>query len=105
MNSIKTIRLSATYGAPPIFDADVQTMGYVDPRDLPIDGFLLDKLEEWNDRFQQTFCDDYPPDSGFLTSSDYERHNSEGAALAAVLREELGERVSVEFLPLIVKHI
>lgn len=97
---MKTLRLSAVYGAPPIFNLDVDEMGYMEPSDLHLSSHLLARLEEWNKEFQQTFSDDYPPDSGFTSEDDRNRHNTCGAEIATLLQQELGTSVRIEFIPL-----
>jgi hypothetical protein len=97
---MKTFRLGAVYGAPPIFNPDVDEMGYVEPSDLQISPHLFAQLREWNAEFQQTFSDHYPPDSGFESEDERNRHNERGAELAALLQQELGARVRIEFIPL-----
>jgi len=97
---MKTFRLGAVYGAPPIFNPDVDEMGYIEPSDLHLSPHLLTQLEEWNAEFQQTFFEDYPPDSGFKSEDDRNRHNAHGADLATLLQRELGAGVRIEFIPL-----
>lgn len=97
---MKTFRLSAVYGAPPIFNADIDEMGYVEPADLGLSPNLIAELDKWNITFQKTFSEEYPPDSGFKSTSERERHNAQGAALALVLQNELGRDSMVQFVPL-----
>jgi len=97
---MKTFRLRAVYGAPPIFNPDVEEMGYVEPSELRLSANLLAQLGEWNREFQQTFSDDYPPDSGFASEDDRLRHNARGAELAVLLQQELGQSVRIEFIPI-----
>ena len=58
------------------------------------------KHGEWSSEFQQTFSDDYSPDSGFTSEDERNRHNVRGAELAVMLQQELGENVRIEFVPL-----
>jgi len=97
---MKTLRLGAVCGAPPIFNADIEEMGYVEPSELYISPHLLAQLEAWNVEFQQTFSDDYPPDSRFKSDDERNRHNERGAELAALLQREIGANAQVEFIPL-----
>ncbi len=96
---MKTLRFRAVYGAPPIFNPDVDEMGYMEPSELRLSANLLAQLDEWNREFQQTFSDDYPPDSGFASEDDQRRHNARGAELAVLLQQELGTSVRIEFIP------
>ena len=98
--AMKTFRLRAVYGAPPIFNPDVDEMGYMEPSELRLSASLLAQLDEWHREFQRTFSDDYPPDSGFASEDDRRRHNVRGAELAALLQQELGASVRIEFIPI-----
>lgn len=97
---MKIYRLSAEYCVPPIFNTDVDEMGPIAIAELNLSASLRDELEKWDLEFQQTFSDDYPPDSGFQSEDDQHRHNQRGAELAVLLQKELGPDVTVEFFPL-----
>ncbi|MGO4503790.1 MULTISPECIES: hypothetical protein [unclassified Dyella] len=97
---MKSFRLGAVYGAPPLFNPDINEMGYFEPSDLGISAALLAEIDDWNRAFQRTFCDAYPPDGGFQAISDRENHNLIGQALSVKLQEELGGLASVVFIPL-----
>lgn len=97
---MKKFRLGVEYGAPPIFQVDVDQMGHIDPVDLNLSKFLLINLNEWDMEFQKTFCDEYPPDSGFKIMDDQDRHNAQGIELAKFLQKELGSHAVIEFFPL-----
>jgi hypothetical protein len=94
----KCLRFGVVYGAPPVFNPEIDEMGYVDLDDLHLPSKLLARIKKWNDEFQLTFFDDYPPDSGFKTTSDLEQHNSVGAELAELIQKELGSDVLIEFV-------
>lgn len=96
---MKNVRVSAVYGAPPIFCADVDNMGYVEPESLPLSQSLLADLAAWNQEYQETFCEDYPPDSHFPADSDRIEHNRRGLELCRRLERELGPDSSIEFRP------
>ncbi|WGG52758.1 hypothetical protein [Rugamonas sp. DEMB1] len=96
---IKDIRFGAVYGAPPIFDADLDEMGYVELSELNISGRLAEEIEKWDKEFQNTFSDDYPPESGFVSTNDLKLHNERGVELASMLQEFLGPMVKVKFIP------
>ncbi|WP_416050109.1 hypothetical protein [Cupriavidus basilensis] len=96
---MKCIRLGAVYGASPIFCADIDKMGYVEPRSLPIAPSLVAAIKDWDQEFQQTFCEDYPPDSRFESEEARVQHNVRGVQLWKRLQKELGAGTSVEFIP------
>jgi hypothetical protein len=98
--TLKSFRFGTVYGAPPIFNADIDEMGYFEPSDLRISAALLADIDDWNTVFQRTYCDAYPPDGGFKTAADREHHNLIGQVLTVRLQGELGESASVVFNPL-----
>ncbi len=97
---MKKLRFGAVYGAPPIFNSTPDEMGYVDIDDLNLSSALLVEIKKWDLKFQETFVDDYPPDSGFKVLEDLQLHNKVGAELAELTRKELGSNVIIEFVPL-----
>jgi len=97
---MKSIRLGVVYGAPPIFCADIDQMGYVEPDCLLLTPPLVADLKAWNQDFQATFCEDYPPDSGFQSEDERLEHNKRGVQLWLELQQELGANMFVEFIPL-----
>lgn len=97
---MKKLRFGVVYSAPPFFNPGINEMGYVDISDLNLSPGLFLRLEKWNNEFQETFCDDYPPDSGFKKNDDLLAHNALGAELVDLIRNELGSSVSIEFVPL-----
>ena len=97
---MSNLRFGAVYGAPPIFNPALDEMGYVEPCELHLPPQLLAQLDDWNTEFQQTFSDDYPPDSGFKSKEERDRHNARGVELAVLLQRELGADVLIEFVPL-----
>ena len=99
INVIKDIRFGVIYGAPPIFDADLDEMGYIELSELNISAKLTDEIESWNEEFQSTFFHDYPPKSGFVSINDLKLHNERGVKLAFMLQEFFGAMVKVKFIP------
>lgn len=97
---MKELRFGAVYGAPPIFDPDLDRMGYVEASELDIPPSLTKDIEIWNLEFQKTFREDYPPDSGFDSLEKMAQHNAHGAELALLLQRALGEETVVRFIPL-----
>lgn len=97
---MKSIRLGVVYGAPPIFCADMNQMGYVELDLLPLTRSLVADLKTWDREFQNTFREDYPPNSGFRSEEDVLEHNRRGVLLWERLQQEMGKNTSVEFIPL-----
>jgi len=93
------LRLTSEYLAGPIFCSDQDRMGHIDIEDLPISQKLKAKIREWDDAYQATFNNEYPPDSGFATPDAQLRHQDEGRRLVKLIREELDGIYTIEYLP------
>src|SRR5690606_31404844 len=97
ITAMKVLRLVNENLAGPIFCPHVESMGHISVVDLPISEVLRDELFEWDTKYQATFDDDYPPDSGFATSELAEAHRAIGKSLAERLQRELGSDYVVEY--------
>ncbi len=93
------LRLANEYLAGPIFCPDSDQMGHVDIGDLPLSRSLGDKIKLWDDEYQSTFNDEYPPDSGFCSAQEKIRHVNEGRGLAQEMQAELGHSYNIEYRP------
>ncbi|MES9962699.1 MAG: hypothetical protein ABW116_04115 [Candidatus Sedimenticola sp. 20ELBAFRAG] len=91
------LRLAKEYMAGPIFCFDPESMGHVDLVDLPISDELRLAISTWDDEYQGTFNDEYPPDSGFDSPEVDQDHIERGAILAERLQSELGSEYKVEY--------
>jgi hypothetical protein len=61
----------------------------LDPEELPISEELKKKLSNWEDAFDKTLNQDYPPDSGFETEQEAQEFNETGWMLWEQLKKEL----------------
>ena len=93
------IRFSATYTASPIFNASPEDMGYVDLSDMGLPQSLEERIDKWDQEFQDTYCAEYPPDSKFSSMEQLNNHNMVGLELSALLQDFLGSNYFVEFIP------
>ena len=94
---MKNTRMSREYLASPIFLSDVDCMGHVDIADMAISRGLARDISSWDHEYQSTFNDEYPPDSGFDSLGESNRHSNEGRCLAERLQQELGSEYVVEY--------
>ena len=60
------LRFGAEYGATPIFNLSKENMGHVDVEDLGILKQLSEMIVNWDNQFQRTFNEDYPPKAGLV---------------------------------------
>ncbi len=93
------LRLAKEYMAGPLFCPDPERMGHVDIDELPISLALKSQILAWDCEYQETFNEDYPPDSGFSSPEAERKHVAEGARIAKSLQQELGEDYTVEYCP------
>jgi len=94
---MKKLHFEAEYLSPPLFDHSIESMGAVTPEELPISQNLCDEINHWDQEFQDTFCDAYPPDSGFSTQEAELNFKRRGAILAERLRMELAGKFQIEY--------
>ena len=97
---MKEIRFGVEYGNTPVFCADINEMGHVGLEDLDLPENLIKEIHIWNSVFQETFCEEYPPDSGFHSYQKVLEHNSKGKDLARKIQNILGAEVNITFLPI-----
>jgi len=97
---MKELRLGAEYGASPMFDPNVEQMGHIAPSELGLPRSLIMDIEAWNQDFQSTYCDDYPPESGFSSPEQVCQHNCRGLELTRRIQEVLGSDWTIKFIPL-----
>jgi hypothetical protein len=100
VNKMKNIRFGVEYCGTPLFCADIDMMGQFTPEDLGLPEDLIEEIHAWDSEFQETFCDEYPPDSGFHSRQKVLEHNSKGKELAQKIRDVLGPEVNITFLPI-----
>jgi len=93
---MKKLHFEAEYLSTPLFDHSIESLGAVAPEDLPISQDLRNEINHWNQEFQDTFCDAYPPDSGFSTSDAELNFKRRGAILAERLRIELDGKFQID---------
>ncbi|MEE9453302.1 MAG: hypothetical protein V3V13_02820 [Paracoccaceae bacterium] len=91
------LRLAKEYLTCPVFCPDPENMGHINLGDLPISDELRQELVEWNQQYQDTFNEEYPPDSGFSSLELEKTHVQQGAKLAKKLQINLGDTYSVEY--------
>ncbi len=92
-----SFRLVSEYLAYPIFCSDLDKMGHVAIDDLPITEYLKSDLRAWDEAFQSTFNDAYPPDSRFESHELQEAHWRQGEELLKRLQDELGDGYRIEY--------
>jgi hypothetical protein len=72
-----------------------------DADEVGLSDALADRLEEWLDALDGLFDEDVPGQRGFATDTERRAFAAEGHAIAAAIREELGEDwvITVDFAP------
>lgn len=81
------IKLWADYGSWPIWGVD--EIDNIDPADLPLSSETIKRLNLWQDSYDQTLNQDYPPLSAFPNEKAEISFQQEGWELWQQLRKEL----------------
>jgi hypothetical protein len=81
------IKLWADYGSYPIWGVD--EIDNIAPEELPLSKETIDRLNAWQDAYDQTLNQDYPPLSGFPTLQAERDFKREAINLWKKLRLEL----------------
>ncbi len=96
------IRFGVSLLAPPFFNANIDQMGHVDISDMGLPKDLEDAVIRWDKCYQNTYCEEYPPDSGFHNNVEVDAHNIEGEALCGQIQAALGSSYEIQFIG--IKH-
>ena len=88
------LRLRPEFGCCPLWDAD--TGDNVSHYHIPISLDLAERIENWDDRFQVIYKDDYPAESGFASPEEEQAYIEEGRAVARELVESWPGKVDIE---------
>lgn len=89
---MKTIKLANEFKCYPIWhvpNGPDDEFGPIDPHTLPISKKLLDAILKWDELFQNTYIEEYPPDSGFKDPAQAMSFIREGDRIFETLRKEL----------------
>ncbi len=92
---MRIIKLMADYGCHPLWDIGPTGPRDIDPQNLPLSESLIKKLEIWSRQYDETLNEDYPPDSGFPTTSEHGSFVMQGKYLAQEISKELGSEYKV----------
>ena len=88
----------AEYGSWPIWPDYDGMMGAIPPEELPISKELVHDINAWDNKFQATFDDNYPPDSAFKTIQEEKDFIYDGEKLRWRLQQELGNEFEVTYI-------
>jgi hypothetical protein len=89
----KRLSIRTDYGAWPIWDVD--DFGYIDPAKLPLKQETIDRLNVWQDTFDATLNQVYPPDSKFPSEEAKRNWIQEGIDLWQQVQSELEPQYEV----------
>jgi hypothetical protein len=87
---MRIIKLMADYQCHPLWEASPSLVGNINPASLPISQDLINRLNEWAQRYDMTLNLDDPTKSGFVSVGDKDSFKEEGNSLAVKLQDELG---------------
>ena len=92
---IKSLKMMADYGGMVLWHTGGKDVGPIDPDELPISNDLKRELYSWAEKYDQTLCKNYPPDSGFKSIEEENAFEEEGLRLFNALKTELPETTKV----------
>ena len=89
------IKLWADYGSYPLWGVD--EIDNFAPEELPLCSKTIKRLHQWQDNYDLTLNEEYPPESGFSSPQAEETFKQEGYQLWLSLRQELGSEYEVYY--------
>jgi hypothetical protein len=93
----KQIRLMADYGAYPLWDLDPESIGPINPADLPLKMETLLALRKWSEKYQAQLNIADPARSETFNARELKEFEEEGLGLWRLLREELQPEYEIEY--------
>lgn len=86
------VTIRPEFGCHPLWLQDSDDVAAnVPPEDLGLPTSLCNQLRQWAACYELTFCDEYPPDSGFASSIDEAAFALRGRELAHMVAGALPE--------------
>lgn len=76
---------------------DIDSVGNVDPGNLPISDQLKSKISSWEDVYDSTLNADNPSESSFSSEIEEASFDEEGRKIWNYLKEELGGQYEVSY--------
>lgn len=67
------------------------------PHEIHLSQSLSDRIIEWDDKYQATFNDTYPPESGFKNADDEAAYRQEGMDIRKEITGQLSEEWMIEY--------
>jgi hypothetical protein len=89
------IKLWADYGSYPLWGVD--EVDNFAPEELPLSSETIADLHQWQDSYDATLNQDYPPLSGFSSAEVEANFKQEGVQLWKQLRQELSAEYEVYY--------
>lgn len=91
------IKLMPDYFSHPLWGLDVDNIGDLDPKTLPLTLETIAQLEAWANTYNNILNWDDPAASGFARSEEEEEFEREGVRLWLQLKQELPENYEVVY--------
>lgn len=97
--NMNQLKIMPEFGCYPLWKKD-DTEGIFE--NIPLDTLMISEnlrnlIQEWDNRFQGTYNDDYPPDSGFISKEEANQFEKEGIEIWNRLRNELSKSYEVSY--------
>jgi hypothetical protein len=94
---MKIIKIMPEFDMSPLWLKESANRPYenVSINSLDISNSLIARIIEWDSKYQQTFNEDYPPDSGFTSTQEEEKFEECGMTIWQDLKSELSNKTIV----------
>lgn len=104
---MKVIKIMPEYGTGLLWERKSSGNPFynIAPKELLLSSSLISQLEDWNTTYQNTFNEDYPPDSGFSTQNAGYAFEKKGIEIWEALISELPSNVNVIYYSVIKKKL
>jgi hypothetical protein len=99
--TVRRLTIRAEFHTSGLWSSEPALLGDVEFEELghAVSPALVARFEQWRDRWDAIFDDDYPPDSSFRSAADEQRFIADGARLRDELAAELGPGWDVSYEP------
>ena len=84
---------------------DLDTLDNLKPDILPISSSLANKIDIWENKYEETYNKENPIESGFISKEDELNFDNEGRVILNCIRKELGDLYDVCYFSIVENKI
>jgi hypothetical protein len=107
MKGMKVIKIMPEYGTGLLWERKSKEEPFynIAPKELTLSTSLIKQLEDLDRMYQNTFNEDYPPDSGFPSQSAESIFEKKGIEIWEALKSELPSEINVVYYSVVKKRL